>query len=489
MFVDHTKGQLIRYLTTDVTIYSVLVIGSRLGMFILLPVYFAYLTPADFGVIGIITVSQSALIPLLGLGLHDAVQRFYPGWSIQERKEGLGTVWITVFIWGLILCTTLSYGHHLFNLIFQKVDSIPFFLIGLWTAFFMTLIALSLAVFRIRGELRPYSYITAGIFLTQSAISILLVSLMEMGAQGYLLGFLTGAACWALYLSVIYWREALPIWQLIKLKELLSYSIPMIPTTIIDGTVSLFDRFFLDKYVPLGTIGFYNISNQFAALVGVINQGMKSAWFPFLYRIIHDRKDSPLIISHFSFYYVGILMPPSLLVGLLCPEVIVIFDQRYLESSKFIPWLVLSVYIQSVTSAMGRGMDLAKKNGLWPAISIAHVVISLLALSYFVPLHGAIGAAWSIVLATCARALIQITLAHRAYPRPILGRRLLILWSMGLLMFWFGMQLEFDNFTASVLAKIALVALGSMATAILVLDREELQGLRLFLVGKLRNTR
>ncbi|MFC5299818.1 lipopolysaccharide biosynthesis protein [Azospira restricta] len=478
-----------KHLAGGATIYGMVVVASRLGWFILLPVYWKFLTPTDFGVIGIVILTQGFLVPVLGLGLHDAVQRYYPEWSEEQRRERLGTIWFGIVAWSLAVCLSLTIAHRVFNLVFEKVDSVPFFLVGLWTAFFMTLVALPLSVLRIRGEVKQFSYITAGVFLTQSAASVMMVAGFSMGAAGYLLGGLIGAACWAVGLSAHYWRGAVAAWRARNLRELLSYSLPMVPATILDGTISLFDRYFLDKHVPLATIGLYNVANQFGSAVVVVNQGLKSAWIPFLYRVMHDRKDAPAIVGLFSFYYVALLLPPALLVALLSREIIAVFDERYLESYAFVPWIVLTVYLQAVTTAMGRGLDLSKKNALWPVISAVQVAASLVALSYFVPAHGAIGAAWAIAIAAGVRALVQIAVAHRAYPRPFYGRRLLILWSMGLLTFWVGSRAGFDSVALSAIAKMAVVVAGTIATAAMVLDRGSMDDLRSFIGSKVSKAR
>ena len=371
MFGSYAKGQLLQHLTAEATVYGVILIGSRLGAFFLLPFYLAFLTPEDFGVIGIVLIAQGALVPLFGLGLHDAVQRYYHGWLENERPERLGEIWICVFIWSFLLCGALTAGHKIFDLLFKQVGSMPYFVLGLWTAFFTTLIVVCLSVLRIRGELKYFAYASFGMFVTQSAISLFLVGVMLMGAVGYLLGGLFSSAIWAVILCIQFWRDASPSWSMQKLREILSYSLPLIPTTILDGTIGMFDRYFLDHYVPLSSIGFYNLANQFGSVVVAANQSIKSAWFPFVYRIMQDRKDTATIISQFSFYYVAVLLPPSLLVALLSREVIEVFGERYLESYRFIPWFVLAVYLQAVTSALGRGLDLAKKIYIGPSFLVS----------------------------------------------------------------------------------------------------------------------
>ena len=57
VFADRTKGQLLRHIAGGATIYSVVVVLSRRG-FLLLPIYWRFLTPADFGIVGIVGLTQ-----------------------------------------------------------------------------------------------------------------------------------------------------------------------------------------------------------------------------------------------------------------------------------------------------------------------------------------------------------------------------------------------------------------------------------------------
>ena len=166
--------------------------------------------------------------------------------------------------------------------------------------------------------------------------------------------------------------------------------------------ISLFDRYFLDKQVPLPAIGFYNVANQFGSVVVVVNQGLKSAWIPFLYRIMHDRKDVA-IVGLFSLYYVALLVPLALLVALLSREVFAVFGERYLESYSTFHGCS-TVYLQSSYYGDGSWSDSPEKRALAGDIGRPSGCASLAALGPRA--CGAIGAAWSVIAAV--RTVVQV---------------------------------------------------------------------------------
>src|SRR5579863_7851577 len=77
--------------------YAIGNIARRFVGFVMLPIYTRFLTPADYGVIGLLTFALALLEPLLGARLGWAVPRFY-----FDAKDHRGRREV---IWGALLIT------------------------------------------------------------------------------------------------------------------------------------------------------------------------------------------------------------------------------------------------------------------------------------------------------------------------------------------------------------------------------------------------
>jgi O-antigen/teichoic acid export membrane protein len=244
----------------------------------------------------------------------------------------------------------------------------------------------------------------------------------------------------------------------------LRYGLPTIPTAILDGTASLFDRYFLDKYVSLSQLGLYNLGNQFGSAFNLFNQVLKTSWLPFLYRVVSERQDGAAILSRFSVYYLAVLAIPALSVALLSKEVIeLIGEPRFLGVYEFVPAFVLVYYIQAIAAAMGRGMDLAKKTAMWPVVPTVAIVTSLAALSLFVPKWGAYGALAALVIAACVRVFVQVGISMYYYPRALLLGTLAKVWGIALAAFFAGYQAQYASLWTTAFIKLALIVLAAVA--------------------------
>jgi O-antigen/teichoic acid export membrane protein len=474
MYGHLTVGQLLSRFSSTAAVYGVSLAVTRVGWILLLPVYWTRLTPADYGIIGIAQVVQTFLTPVLSLGLYDSVQRFYLEWAASERRRRVGALWAIAIGWSALVCGALLLtGDAVFPHILSQVDFQPYLVLAIGTAFFANFLHFPLAILRTQERAAVYSSLSIASFASQALLTILLVVVYEMGVEGYLLGTLMSAALWALVSIVMMAKEATVRFRIGDVREPLRYALPTVPLAILDGTTSLLDRFFLDKHVGLVQIGLYNLGNQFGGAFNMFNLMMKTSWTPFLYRVVEERDDAPNILSQFSVYYLTVLAVPALAIALLSKDLIeVIGDERFHGVYAFVPSFVLLYYMQSIAAAMGRGMDLAKKTALWPAVACVSLLIALVALSVFVPRWGAPGAIAALLCAGLARVLTQVSLSVHFYPRPLMLGTLAQIWAIAGFFFAIGYFVQWPQLWVSILAKAALVCAAAVALARVCLGRE-----------------
>ena len=75
-----------RRLLSNTAILALGTIGSKLLVFLLLPLYTRCLTKAEYGISDIITQSANFLMPIMSLGISDAVFRYTLDKTVDRRK-------------------------------------------------------------------------------------------------------------------------------------------------------------------------------------------------------------------------------------------------------------------------------------------------------------------------------------------------------------------------------------------------------------------
>ena len=81
--------------------------GSKILVFLMVRFYTEYLSPADYGAADLITQTANLLIPLLSLGITDAVFRF--AMDKAEDAAGVFTAGFLVVLAGSILTAALAF--------------------------------------------------------------------------------------------------------------------------------------------------------------------------------------------------------------------------------------------------------------------------------------------------------------------------------------------------------------------------------------------
>ena len=109
--------------------------------FFLIPLYTAYLSPEDYGIISLSTIIASIFTIISTGGLRSAILKFYFNFDdIEERKQFYGTLWLFYFfVPGVILLLLEVKGKYIFGYIIPSVAYHPYLRLAIWTAYMYTL--------------------------------------------------------------------------------------------------------------------------------------------------------------------------------------------------------------------------------------------------------------------------------------------------------------------------------------------------------------
>ncbi|WP_455674544.1 lipopolysaccharide biosynthesis protein [Phocaeicola sp.] len=248
----------------------------------LLPVLTAYLTEADYGIIGTVTAYTAALSAFTTLGLTQIFfNSFYHHrcqykWLWRELY-GFLQIWVLIFavIQGIILYLILPQEAeaHKYAIILLSCISLAFSATSLVgnTYYQLQQTPLPIAVRTVIGGLLTV------------LINYYLVVHSQLGYMGFF-----WASCIATvvvnlsYVPVVYFKlRFIPIYRFKRrtIKRSLGISLPIIPHTYSAYLLNTSNRLVMDRYhMPISTIGEFNIAQQFSNLMdsftGAVNQAI-----------------------------------------------------------------------------------------------------------------------------------------------------------------------------------------------------------------------
>jgi O-antigen/teichoic acid export membrane protein len=362
------QSQLISRLLKDelkaAATYAAIQIATRLGGYVALPFYWAKLNPADFGIIAISEIMTTFLSSTLNLSLEQSVTRFYCEWKEEDRPRKLGAIWLAnwssiLMLGGLLLAT----GRFFLPFAFPEVPYYPLLMLGAITAIATSFTGLPFATMRIRQEPRRYGVFTLLRFILQTALTMFLVLGTDLGVMGYLLGMAIGSGLFAVACAVMMRQLAILNWDWPVIRESLHFSVPLIPSQVMNAASATLDRVLLKQFGSLELLGIYSISLKFAGIVSAVNEMLKLSYGPFVFKTMGDHGDGAWpIVSKIVPWYLAAILAAGTGVTLFTDEFVALSGSReYAPILNYVPWLVLIAVASSVNIYFAPGANLVKK--------------------------------------------------------------------------------------------------------------------------------
>jgi len=416
----------LRRLATTGTAYTASSVLSKLLAVVLLPVYTAYLSPADYGAAEVMLASLVAASILVRLGLIEALLRFY--YLAEEDPRRVVATSFAALMWtatagaavGLALAEPISealLGHPDPGLARLAV-------LGLWV---LTLWEFALTLLRLDERARAYLGLTVLNVLATIPVTVWLVAVADQGAAGILLGsFGTGL----LFLAWRLWRERRRLSfvpEAALLRRMIRFGLPTMPAELSLYSLNFIDRILIVRLAGLAEAGLYALAIKFAQGMNVLARGFQLAFPPLAYSIADDeeaRRAYSLIVTWFAavcaFFVAGLWLLSRWIVDLLAaPEFFASYEAVGLLATGI---ALYSLYLVLVV-VLGRSGRTELNLPATLAGTVVNVVLNLL----LIPPLGIVGAGIALVASYALVLGLMYALTQRLFPVPYEWGRLALL--------------------------------------------------------------
>lgn len=433
----------IKSLAGQSIIYGLGGILPKIIGFLLIPLYTQFLSPADYGILALITSIGAVLSILYELGISGAVTRFYYDYldKPDEMRAYIATIWVflTGFAFAFSLLLTWQ-GDVLFSLLFKETPFYPYGLYIVWLSFFATADVIPLMLFRVREQATVYVVYTVSRFLISTVAIIYFVAYLQRGAVGSLEGQFLANLIYFIPFTWVTLRSAMPVLRRRFIKMTLRFSLPLVPHQLSGWALSISDRILLERYVSLDQLGLYSLGYRLAMVLDIILTSINMAWAPFFYRTASTEEDAPHTIARITTYFTILMLSLSLPVALLAKDILVIMSNpAFHDAYQVVPVVVLAFIAHGFYYMLVNQLFYAKKTRNLPIYTIVaasiNIGLNLLTLSQF----GIMAAAWNTVVGYAVLAFLVYFESRQVYPVPYEFRRI------GIALLAFGLTFLISN--------------------------------------------
>lgn len=328
--------------------------GSKLIMFIMLPLYTKYLNTRQYGEVDLVQSTVSLLLPVISLSIFDAVLRF--GMEKESDSSGIITNSIVITLIGSLTVLIIS---------------IILFFLGIENAIYISLLLIMQAF---QSLLSQYSkaigrvklFAINGVLLSFLTVvfNIIFLVFMKKGVLGYFISLI-----FANILSNLYLVKKIDLIQLIdfnkassiQAKRMLFYSMPLIPNSVAWWLTNTVNRYFVLFFVGASANGLFAVANKVPMLLSVLNSIFFQSWQLSAIEEYSSENRSVFYSKVFNIYCQFLFLSTSAILLILKPLVNIVVDNRFYESWKYVPFLLLSVVYSSISGFLGTNYIAAKK--------------------------------------------------------------------------------------------------------------------------------
>lgn len=377
---------------------------TQLISFLLLPLYTAYLTTSEYGIVDLIQTYVTLLVPIITLELEMSIFR----WLIDSRGKEKETKKLISNDFYILF---ISLG--LFSLLFLLVTSfvhIPFRFIILIDIIVCVLSGNFLQISRGMGKIMDFSISCILTGLTTVITNIVLIVFCHMQAEGMIISMALANGVCSLYLFL-----RLKLYKMIDLKQvdhkllkgMYKYSIPLVPNGISWWIVNVSDRSIISFVLGASFNGLYAISNKFPTIISSLTGIFNLSWSESASLHINS-KDRDEFFSDITNTVIRLFS--TLGVGMLAcmPFVFpIMINHKYHDAYLYIPPLVVGT-IFNVAICLYSQIYLAKKMSKQVATTtIMGAVINILINVLFIKYIGLFAASISTMISYIVMAIYR----------------------------------------------------------------------------------
>jgi len=433
----------LKRLLGNALIYTFGNIFNKAFSFLLFPLIVRIFSKEEVGAINMALVFIPFFTMLGTLQLDQGFARYYADDEYKLlRKKVFSTSFISIVSFSfLISIITILLKHKLTFLLFKDLKYQNFFSLTVLASFFNIINYFLLNVYKWQNRAKLFVLFSIVNSILIIVFIIILTFSLNLGVNAF------GVSLFISYLltSVISFfllkNEIDLILDINLLKQILKFSLPLLPFALSIVVLNFTDRLMINHYLNLSQVAIYSIGSKIASILTLFLIGFQHAWGPYVYanfRREHVKKEFAKIFDLFT----ATVSLGLIIITLVSPYLILILATKdYLEAYKVVPLLLIGLISYSLLY-FGVGISISEKTYFNLVGSIAGIISNIGLNILLIPKFKIIGAAIATSISYFLMALIKIYISQKLFPIPYkIGRNCSMIFASFLVaafsLFWF----------------------------------------------------
>ena len=415
----------LRSLGRSFTVYGLGDVATSVISFLLLPLYARFLTPDDYGAIGLLLAVELPAKIIFRFGLDAAFMRLYYDCVDERARQVLASTlfWFLVVVSGAGLLIALAGLPYLAPAVGLGGYRLALGILLLNT-FIIGFYFIPFHVLRMTDQPTTFVALTTSRAAATLLIRFAMIIGLDLGVTGFVLADLVVSAVF----SIVMLRWFLPLIRLTfsraVLDDALGFGLPRVPHGLLQQAMFVVDRYAIRIFSALSEVGLYQMGASFGMALKLVLNAFEYAWAPFYFQTMKtaEAKATFRLVTTYGIAGLALLVAGLAAVG---PDVVRwVLPPEFHGAAPIVPWIGLGVGFHGVYLLTSIGLNITKSTRFYPVATGAAAATSIVTNLLLVPRYGSVGAAWSNAAAYGVMASTAFVLSQRVYPIPLEWSRL-----------------------------------------------------------------
>lgn len=289
-------------------IYAIGTMFRRLTGLVMLPIYTRYLTPADYGVVELLSMAIEIAGILIGLRISQAMFRYYILAETDNEKDKIvSTVLLTVIVSSCLGASILYFSAEpLVQVIFGNKEYILEFQLFAFTLVTNAITAVGLSYLRARQIPVLFVAINITSLLIQVCLNIVFVVVYEMHVTGVVYSALISGAMVSVGLIIYVLRNVGVKYSCSIAVTLIKFVSPLIIASIGAFYVAYADKYFIRVFGSLNEVGLYALAARLSSILATVFEAFNMSWGADRFEIV--KKENAKVIFEQVFRFLSVIL-------------------------------------------------------------------------------------------------------------------------------------------------------------------------------------
>jgi O-antigen/teichoic acid export membrane protein len=412
--------QKVRELSKNLAIYGVGDVAIQIVSFLLVPLYVRYLTPADYGILGLLGGIEAGAKLFFRWGLDGSFMRF---WYDCEDKADRRRLASTIFFFLLavnaaLLVLSLLVSPWVSSRLLGTSGYTLALQLVLLNTFAIGFTFIPFHVLRMQQRSREFSALTFSRSAATLLLRITLIVFMGLGIWGVVIADVVvtaGVMVWMLRLFAPLIR---PVFSREVLRESLHFGLPRLPHALAQQVMAVGDRFILGRFGTLADIGVYSMSVSFGLIPKLFLGAFENAWAPFYYAAAREPDGARTLAGITTYVFAVLALLTAGLSAIGRDLLALVAGPDYAAGGSVVAWTAVGVLLQGVYLLTSIGLNITRNTRYYPVATIAGAACNVGLNFLWIPRFGIVGAAWANAAAYAVQTGIAWSFSRRFYPIP-----------------------------------------------------------------------